>query len=39
MTGRPIFLVDSKYLASNTSELTVEVNGKTTFDITVEPPK
>ena len=39
MTTRPIILVDSKYLAPNTSDLTVEVSGKTTFDITVEPPK
>jgi len=39
MTARPLNLIDLKYTAPNTSGLTVEVNGKTTFDIPVEPPK
>ena len=38
-TSKPIFLVDPKYTAPNTSGLTVEVNGKTEFNIKVEPPK
>jgi len=32
-------LINIKYTAPNTSGLTVEVNGKTEFNITVEPPK
>ena len=38
-TPRPIDLIAVKYMSPNSSGLTVEVKGKTKFDITVEPPK
>ena len=39
LTSRPISLIAPKYTAPNTSNLTVEVKGNTTFDFTVEPPQ
>jgi len=38
-TPRPTDLVDTKYMSPQSSGLTVEVNGRTKFDITVEPPQ
>ena len=35
----PKSLIDTRFGSTNTSELTCEVQGKTIFDIKVEPPK
>jgi hypothetical protein len=37
--AKPVFLIDPKYTVPHTSGLTVDVNGKTEFNIKVEPPK
>ena len=36
--GKVVHLVDPKFTSPDTSELTCEVNGSRTFDITVTPP-
>jgi len=38
-TPKPTDLVATKYMTPQSSGLTVEVNGRTKFDITVEPPQ
>ncbi|MCL2623243.1 MAG: carboxypeptidase-like regulatory domain-containing protein [Planctomycetaceae bacterium] len=38
-TPRPIDLIATKYMSPRSSDLTVEVNGRTKYDITVEAPK
>ena len=38
MLAPPVELIDSKFTKPETSGLTVEVKGRTTYDITVTPP-
>ena len=38
-TPRPVNLISTKFMSPNSSGLTVEVKGKTKFDIEVEPPQ